>query len=365
MSHDYQKREASAVKALKDAIPASLKKNLVASSKGMFAELYENDKVFPGWYMATAVDGVGTKLLIAEAMGVFDTIGIDLVAMSANDLACFGKTAPFMFLNYLACQSKIQEKKITGDIMKGIVQGLKQCDASDILKINVNIGKGETASVDEMISGLKPGYGYDVGGCLIGFVKKEKMDFELKPGQKVLALKSSGPHSNGYTDLRLFLLNGDFETRAEFRKRYKGVFNIKDKIPGTTQTIGQALLEPTIIYTRVMAAIASKYDVVGVNNTGYGLKNLNRVPGHAEIVINNPLKPQPIFYLMQKESGFSEEKMYRTFNMGMGFFIICEEKDTKDILKICKEHNQEADIVGEVRKGKKQTVLKEIIYEGY
>ena len=110
MDHDYQEREAFAVRALKDAIPKSLKKNLVPSSEGMFAELYENDEVFPGWFMATATDTAGTKVILAQAMDKFDTIGIDLVAMSANDLACYGKIAPYMFLNTLACQEKIEEE---------------------------------------------------------------------------------------------------------------------------------------------------------------------------------------------------------------------------------------------------------------
>ena len=299
-------------------------------------------------------------------MQKYDTIGIDLVAMSANDLATLGSVSPFLFMDYLACQSKVQEEEITGDIVKGIVKGLQQCDASNILRnsVRMNFGKGETSSVDELISSAN-GYGFDIAGCMIGFIEKNKIKRQkAKVGDKIIALKSSGPHSNGYTDLRLNLLKGDFETRQEFKKMYKGKFSLDDKFDGST--IGKILLEPTKIYIKAMAAISKNFDVVGVNNTGYGLKNFNRIKEKVEFRINNPLKPQPIFELMQKESGFSDEQMHKTFNMGMGFFVICNKENADDILDISKD----ADVVGEVGKSSKTiTVLeknnKKIVFEGY
>src|SRR3989338_3780747 len=128
---DYQKREAKAVDAIKKAIPSSLKQNMLPISKGMFAELYES-KVLPKHYLACAIDGVGTKIILAEAMHKFDTVGIDLVAMSANDLATLGAVSPFLFVDYFAVQEKIEEEGLTGEIMKGIVKGLEQCDSSGI-----------------------------------------------------------------------------------------------------------------------------------------------------------------------------------------------------------------------------------------
>ena len=222
MGKSYQKRESKAVNAIKNAIPSSLKSDRLPISKGMFAELYENKEVFPKHYLATAIDGVGTKIIIAEAMQKYDTVGIDLVAMSANDLATLGPVSPFLFMDYLACESKIQEKLLTKDIIKGIVSGLKQCDASKILRnsIRMNFGKGETASVDELISSAKKGYGFDVAGCMIGFIEKGKIKNKVSSGDKIIALPSSGAHSNGYTVLRHHLLNGDFETRKEFKKSY-------------------------------------------------------------------------------------------------------------------------------------------------
>lgn len=365
MKQGYQDVEAKAVDAIKKAIPSSLKQDMIKQSQGMFAELYES-KILPKHYVATAIDGVGTKIIIAEAMHKFDTIGIDCVAMSANDLATLGAVNPFLFMDYLACQSKVEEEKLTGEIIKGVVKGLQQCNSSNILRnsIRINFGKGETASVDELISSAT-GYGFDIAGCMIGFVEKSKFKKQkINAGDKIIALRSSGAHSNGYTDLRLNLLNGDFEQRQEFKKRYKGRFSLDDKFDGSA--IGKILLEPTKIYIETMAKISKNFDVAGFNNTGYGLKNLNRANANVEFRINKPLKPQPIFQLMQKESGFTDKEMYETFNMGMGFFAVCRKQDADKILQIAKD----AAIVGEVRKSNKTiTVLeknnKKIVFEGY
>ena len=209
------------------------------------------------------------------------------------------------------------------------------------------------------------GYGFDIAGCMIGLIEKKRFAGQkIKPGQKIIALKSSGPHSNGYTDLRYSLLKGDFETRKEFKKRYRGRFSLDDKFDGST--IGKILLEPTKIYIETMARISKNFDVAAFNNTGYGMKNLNRAKERVEFRINNPLKPQPIFDLIQKESKFTTEQMYSTFNMGMGFFVVCDAKDADDILQIAKD----GDIVGEVRKSNKTiTVLekenKTVVFERY
>ncbi len=367
MNSNYQSRESKAVDAIKKAIPNSLKENMLPQSKGMFAELFENNEVFPKHYLACAIDSAGTKVIIAEAMNKYGTIGIDCVAMSANDLATLGAVSPFLFMDCISCQSQIQEKAITGEIVKGISKGLEQCDASKILRnsIRINFGKGETASVDELLSSSKNGYGFELVGAMIGFVEKSKLKKQkVKAGDKIIAIKSSGAHSNGYTDLRHYLLKGDFETREDYKKRYKGGLSLDDKFDGST--IGKILLEPTKIYVQTMAKISKDFDVVGINNTGYGLKNFNRTKENVEFRINKPLKTQPIFDLMQKESGFSNEQMYTTFNMGMGFFVICNKENVDDILQIAKD----ADVVGEVRKSNKTiTILekdnKKIVFERY
>ena len=367
MDTDYQKREAKAVSAIKKAIPSKLKQNMNKASEGAFAELYENNTVFPNHLMACAIDGVGTKLILAEAMEKFDTVGIDLVAMSSNDLATLGKVSPFLFIDYFAVQSEFQELGLTGEIMEGIVKGLEMTEVGDILRsdIHINIGKGETASVDELITGLKPGMGFDLAGGLIGFIKKQDIHNKIKIGDRIIALKSSGPHSNGYTDLRLRLLKGDFETRENFKKNYKGKFKLDDKFDNST--IGKILLEPTRIYSKTVAAIASEMNVLGVNNTGYGLKNLNRVKGF-QLLVNNPIKPQPIFELVQKETEFTDEQMYKKFNMGMGFFLIVDKNNADKALSIAEKFKEQAQIVGEVKKGNETVLIKDnkkVVFEGY
>src|SRR3989338_1284661 len=328
---------------------------MLPQSKGMFAELYENNEVFPKHYLASTIDGVGTKSIIAELMNKYDTIGIDCVAVNANDLATLGAVSPFLFMDCILCQSEIMEKAITGEIVKGMSKGLEQCNASNILRnsIKINFGKGETASVGELLSSPKSGHAFEAFGSMIGFMQKNKFaKHKIKPGDKIIALRSSGAHSNGYTDLRRHLLKGDFEARHEYKKKYKGRFSLDDKFDGST--IGKILLEPTKIYVQAMAKISKNFDVVGFNNTGYGLKNLNRAKEKVEFRIFNPIKPQPIFELMQHESGFTDEQMYKTFNMGMGFFVVCNKEDADDVLQIAKD----AQIVGEVRKSNKtRTVL--------
>src|SRR3989338_455084 len=352
MNPDYQKSESSAVGAIKKAIPSSLKRDMVESSRGMFCELYKNP-LFPNHFCACAIDGVGTKLIIASALKKFDTIGIDLVAMNANDIATLGQVSPFLFMNYFAAQSGMHA--FAGEVMKGIVKGLEKCDASSIINnsIHINIGKGETASIEELLGGIKSGFGFDIAACMIGFIEKSKVPGPVSAGDKIIAFPSSGPHSNGYTDLRLALLRGDFEGRPEFRRRYRGRFSLDSDIGG--KTIGEWLLAPTRIYLRDMAKISSKCSVMGINNTGYGLKNFNRIRQNVEFYIDDPLEPQPIFKLMQKESRLSDGEMYKRFNMGMGFFAVCKPEDAGFVLKSAKGSK----IVGGVRKSQfTRTVLK-------
>ncbi len=354
--HDYQQIEATAVKAIKDAIPAGLKSDMLPESKGLFVELYRSS-VIPNHLVATAIDGVGSKVVLASAMGVYDTVGIDCVAMSANDKAGHpgnGKIAPFLYMDYLAAQHKIEEEGLTGPIMEGLVKGLKAADVGDIIrmKVRLNLGKGETASLDEIIAGPKAGYGFDLAGAMVGLIEKRRVRLDLtpRPGDEIIAFQSSGGHSNGYTDFRLYLLNGDFEERPEFRKRYKGKHSLDDKMAGGGKTIGEELLTPTRIYSKLMAEIAGEdISVIGINNTGYGLHNFNRVGRDVQYVITDPMEAQAIFKLMQEESGFDDEKMFRKFNMGMGFFVITDSKNTDRILAITSRYDVPAARVGEVR----------------
>ncbi len=368
MQSDYSKREAKAVNALKKAIPAGMKSNVLKQSKGFFCELSKTP--FPSdYYLASAVDSAGTKTILATALNKYDSIGIDCVAMNSNDLCTLPNVKPFLFINYLAVQKQIQQKSLTKQIMKGIVKGLKESDCAKIL----NIGKGETASLDEMIDSPKKGYGFDLAGMMMGFVEKNKTNFSVKPGMKIVAFKSSGAHSNGFTDLRLNLLKGEFEERKQFKKQYKGKLKLNQKMPnGHGETIGSALLKPTKIYSKLMYDLGKKTNAIGINITGYGLKNFNRIGKKVEFHLHNVFKPQPVFELMQKESKYSDEQMYQKFNMGNGFFAIVNKKDEETALKLAKKHKILALVSGEIKKSKQvkpKTVLhlngKKLVFQNY
>ena len=374
MQTDYGKREAFAVSKIKEAIPSKFKANMV-SQEGLFAEIFECNEVMPKHYLACTIDGVGTKVILAIAMGKYDTIGIDCVAMNSNDLATMPKAKPFMFVDYLACQNKIEELGITGDIIKGVSKGLEMADCGKIARNSVSLqfGKGETASLDELISSPKAGYGFDIAGSMTGFVEKDSLNLKPKEGMQIIALKSSGFHSNGYTAARHYMLNGDFEEREEFRNAYKGSFSLTDTFSDyDKRTVGEALLEPTRIYNKAMFNIGSEFNALGVNNTGYGLKNLNRQGQYLDFVVKEPFEPLEIFKAFQKESQFSDERMYETFNMGQGFFIIANKEDVEGILKIAKKQGEEAELIGEIKKGpsKENRVIlekngKKLAFEGY
>lgn len=251
--------------------------------------------------------------------------------------------------------------------MEGIVKGV---ELAGILRI----GKGETASVDEMLGSPKSGYGFDLAGILIGSIRKKDADIKIiKPGFLIVGFCSSGPHCNGYTSLRHKLLNGDFEERSEIKKLYEGRFSLNDKIPETNQTIGETLLKPTIIYSRAMKKIGEQFPYIqGINITGYGLKNFNRVGEGVRYQITDPFEPQPIFNLYKKETGEPDEKIYESLNMGLGFALIVRLQDANEVIKIASESGHKTKVIGGVtisNDGKNRTILhkgrKEILFEGY
>jgi len=360
---DYQTREAEAVEALKGQIPEDLQVGIAGNN---FVVLSNNFRVHPNHYKATAVDGPGTKPILAIVTKKFDTIGIEPVAMTANDMATLGNVELDDFLNYLPCQFRIEEEKITAEIMKGIVEGCRQAGIT-------RIGKGETASVDEMLGSPKEGYGFDIGGVLIGYVGIDELPKRIESGMLIIGFRSSGVHCNGFTVLRLNLLTGDFEERPQYREQYKGRYSLDDRIMGAEQTIGEMLLEPTMIYSGVMKKIGKRFPYVqGVNITGYGLHNFNRVGSGVEYHITDPFEPHPIFELYQSETGESDEKMHKSFNMGLGFAFMVDVADAEKAMDIASESGFQVQIVGEVRKSDNPIITtylhkdgKELTFEGY
>lgn len=347
-AEDYESREHTAISDGQKQIPNYLTSRH-KSFKGSFCVLTES-RFHPDSYKVTTEDGAGTKLFLAQWLNNYQTIGFDLVAMNANDYAIMGKVCPDTINLYFACQSKIEEHKM-GEIMKGIVGALKKCDVSDILDDAevINFGKLETASLDEMITGPVPHYGFDIGCGMNGFIKKDDMPLWIpKKGDIIVGFESSGLHSNGYTAARHTLLTPNVDPRSEWKSQYRGKYSLSDLVPNTNQTIGQALLEPTLIYSRMIAEIAANSNFVfGVNITGNGLRNFNRFGNDVSFIIEDPFEPKPIHNLVKEEANYDVKTAFTKLNMGMGFAIVL--RDNGDAaFEIAKKYNIAAKKIGYV-----------------
>jgi len=351
---DYEGREAKAVADGKGSMSAVFSSRR-AGKGGLFAELRQNDAVYPDHFMVLTNDGAGTKITLCPWMGRFDTIGQDVVAMNANDFAPFGLAFPDSVNIYFAVQSKIEEERM-GDIMKGIDQALHLCVASKA-PFAVNYGKLETASLDEMLDSTHPGYGFDIGCSMTGFIRKEHVpSFDPKPGDTIVGIASSGLHSNGYTSARHMLLRPEIEPRERWRPQYTGRFRLDDKVPDSDMTVGEALLTPTAIYLRAMWRIAEEFPgVFGVNITGYGLKNFNRSGEGVVYHISDPLEPLPIHRLFMREGKYDSVTAWTKSNMGMGFAVIVPDgMPANKVVEIAKAEGHYAKIVGFVLESGKQ-----------
>ena len=244
--------------------------------------------------IAFCTDGVGSKVLVAQELEIYDTVGIDCVAMNVNDAICVG-AEPVSMVDYLALQ-KTDEDMIK-NIGKGLYDGAK--------KANISIVGGETASLPDMIVGVN-GKGFDLAASVIGVVKKDKIitGKNIEVGDVVLGFKSSGLHSNGYTLAR--------------------------KVLPKTMWIG--ILNPSRIYVKEVLELISKYNIHGLANiTGGGFMNLRRLTNYGFVLDSMP-EPQMIFKKIQELGKISTEEMYKTFNMGIGFCVIASEKDTANII---------------------------------
>ena len=241
-------------------------------------------------YLALATDGVGTKLLVAEAVDDFSTIGIDCIAMNVNDLVAAG-VEPVAFVDYLAVEEP--DDDLTAEIGEGLAVGLDEA--------NLTLLGGETAVMPEVITG------FDLAGTCAGLADEDDViDGEPQVGDVLVGFGSSGIHSNGLTLAR----------KAVTRKHEYG-----DEFPYDPDvTIGEELLRPTRIYTDLLDPML-EYEVRGAAHvTGGGWTNLRRM-GDRKYVVDDPHPVQPIFEFIQNEGGVSDEEMHRTFNMGTGFVV--------------------------------------------
>lgn len=281
---------------------------------------------FGRYSLSLCTDGVGTKIMIASEMKKWDTIGIDCIAMNVNDMICVG-AEPIAFVDYIAMEKPDEE--ITRQIGIGLSKGAELS--------NLSIVGGETAILSEMVNGL------DLAGTCLGYVEKgrEITGKRIKVGDCIIGLKSSGIHSNGYTLVRKVL--------KDSRSRY----TYNDKIKGYSKKLGDVLLEPTRIYVKEILEAIKRFEIHGLANiTGSGLWNISRLKNNVEFRISDPIKPQPIFKLLQELNRISDYEMYQTFNMGMGFCIIINKKDCDDALAYLNDKWVGAKCVGEVVKGK-------------
>ena len=275
--------------------------------------------------LVASSDGVGTKLIVANIAGKHDTIGIDLVAMNVNDLICCG-AEPLFFLDYFAC-GKLDNSK-TLEVIKGILKGCREAGATLL--------GGETAE----LPGLYNGNDYDLAGFSVGIVDKKEIinGSKITKGDVVLGIASSGLHSNGFS-----LVRKVFSTRE-----MKGAFK-------------NTLLRPTKIYVKGILETKKAIDIKGIAHiTGGGFyDNIVRVlPKNKAVVINpNSWRIPDIFKIIQKRANLTNEKMYQTFNMGIGMILILSRKDASAAQKVLSRFKLNSCLIGEVVKGQKKVIV--------
>ena len=285
--------------------------------------------------LVSGTDGVGTKLKIAFLTGKNDTVGIDCVAMCVNDIICCG-AKPLFFLDYIACGKNYPEK--IADIVKCVSEGCIQSGAALI--------GGETAEMP----GFYPEDEYDLAGYCTGVVDRDKIidNTTMQAGDTVIALPSSGVHSNGFSLVRKVF---DIENRD--------LSAPLEELDG--KSLGEALLEPTKIYVKPILALLEKVKVKGISHiTGGGFyENIPRsIPDGLGAKINkSDVKVLPIFKLIQKEGKISERDMFNTYNMGVGMSVIVDKNDAEKALEILKANNEDAYIIGEIIKSEDKITL--------
>ena len=309
----------------------------VCSDVGGFGGLFELDLTgIAKPVLVSGTDGVGTKLKIAFLTDKHDTVGIDCVAMCVNDIICCG-AKPLFFLDYIACGKNYPEK--IASIVSGVCEGCVQSGAALI--------GGETAEMP----GFYPIDEYDLAGYCTGVVDKEKIidNSAMRAGDLIIALPSSGVHSNGFSLVRKVfdVENGKIDLPLE-------------ELGG--KSLGETLLTPTKIYVKPVLALLDKVKVKGISHiTGGGFyENIPRsVPsGLCAEIERRAVKVLPIFNLIAKTGGISERDMFNTFNMGVGMSIVVAAKDAEKSMEILKENGENPYIIGKIIKSDDKIVIR-------
>ena len=289
--------------------------------------------------LVSGTDGCGTKVKLAILMDKHDTIGIDAVAMCVNDIICVG-AKPLFFLDYIACGKNIPEKIAT--IVGGVAEGCVQSGAALI--------GGETAEHP----GLMPVEDYDLAGFAVGIVDKKKIidNTRMEEGDVVIALPSTGIHSNGFSLCRkVFNIDNNDPLLYAAREELGG------------RTIAEALLEPTRIYVKPVLALLEKVDVKGISHiTGGGFyENIPRsIPdGLCAKIDKSAVKVLPIFDLIARFGNIPERDMFNTYNMGVGMSIVVPAAQAELAMQVLKENGQDSYLIGTIVKNSEEKVILE------
>ena len=285
--------------------------------------------------LVSGTDGVGTKLKVAFLMDKHDTVGIDCVAMCVNDIACAGGE-PLFFLDYIACGKNYPEK--IASIVSGVAEGCKQSEAALI--------GGETAEMP----GFYPEDEYDLAGFAVGIVDEKDLitGKDIKAGDVLVGIASSGIHSNGYS-----LVRKVFPMEKEALNEYREELG---------KTLGEALLTPTKIYVKALKAVKEAgITIKGCSHiTGGGFyENIPRMlpEGVRAVVKKDSYEVPAIFRLLAKEGDIAEEMMYNTYNMGIGMMLALDPKDAEKAIEALKAIGEDAYVVGSVEAGEKGVTL--------
>jgi phosphoribosylformylglycinamidine cyclo-ligase len=311
----------------------------VMSGIGGFGALFRLDvEKFKNPILVSSTDGVGTKLKVAQSMNKHDTVGIDLVAMSVNDVIVQG-AEPLFFLDYIATGKIGLEQSV--QIVEGIVRGCQEAGCALI--------GGETAEMP----GFYAENEYDLAGFCVGVVEADKLidGAAISVGDRIIGLASSGLHSNGFSLARKVLFDD-------------GGLNVHDSVPGLDESIGMELLRPTKIYVKSLLKLLKSFNIKGlVHITGGGfLDNIPRIlPAPCCVAIRKDAwEVPPIFKVIREMGKIEEQEMFRVFNMGIGMIMIVSEKEFGDIMERLVMLGEKSYILGNVEKrgaDKPQVVL--------
>ena len=317
-----------AVELMKQYVARTTNEHCIGGLGGLF-ELDCTDMPHP--VLISGTDGVGTKLRIAMIMNKHDTVGIDCVAMCVNDVICAG-AKPLVFLDYIACGKNVPEK--IADLVKGVAEGCVQAGCALV--------GGETAEMP----GFYPEDEYDLAGFTVGAVDKSKIldNSTMAPGDVIIALPSSGVHSNGFSLVRKVF---DLENNPD------NLFTRPAELGG--KSLGEALLAPTCIYVKPVLAVMQQVKVKGVSHiTGGGFyENIPRSlkKGCCARIRKEDVRVPALFDLIAKVGNIPERDMYNTFNMGVGMILTVAAEDADKTIEILKANGQDAYRLGVIAEG--------------